>query len=88
MPLHAVVLPRPRRDGQPLQITRLTGARAVTALARCPRILPWTHANNLRDQFEWFGAIARTVPVYEAELPWGPPFDPAIADALAELAAR
>ena len=88
VPLHGVVLPQPRRDGQPLRITRITGARVVTALARCPRILPWTHANNLRDQFEWFGAIARAVPVYEAELPWGPPFDPAIADALAELAAR
>lgn len=88
MPLQAVVLPRPRRDGRPLRITRLTGARAVSALASCPRILPWTHANNFREQFEWFGAIARSVPVYEAELPWGPPFDPAIATALAELAAR
>jgi hypothetical protein len=87
VPLHAIVLPRPGHDARPLRLMRLTGSRAMVALACCPRVRPWTHKNNLRQQFDWFAAITRSVPVYEADLPWGPPFDPAIATALAELVA-
>jgi hypothetical protein len=85
VPLHAIVLPRPRHDERPLRITGLTGSRAMVALASCPRIWPWTDRNNLRQQFNWFVEVTRSVPVYEADLPWGPPFDPAITAALAEL---
>jgi hypothetical protein len=86
-PLCAIVLPCPRHDPQPLRIARLTGSRAMVALARNARVWPWTHQNNLREQFDWFAEVARAVPVYEADLPWGPPFDPAIAEALTELVA-
>ena len=85
VPLYAIVLPCPRHDAVPLRIARLTGSRAMVALARCARVWPWTHQNNLREQFDWFAEVARSVPVYEADLPWGPPFDPAIAEALTEL---
>jgi hypothetical protein len=85
VPLHAIVLPCPQHGPRPLRIARLTGSRAMVALARCPRVWPWTHQNNLRQQFNWFAEVARSIPVYEADLPWGPPFDPAIAEALTEL---
>jgi hypothetical protein len=59
-----------------LRVERVTGYRAMLALARHPRVLGLRAPELLRSQFGAFARVARSVPVYEAWVPCGPPFDP------------
>src|SRR2546422_1567628 len=58
------------------RVERLTGQRALFALLRHPRVLGVRAPELLRRQFATLGRVAQSVPVYEARIPWGPPFDP------------
>ena len=80
--LRAVVLPRPSRSAAGLQVERLPRAGALLALARVPRIPIFHDRNTLAALFRVCHAVAENVPVFEAVVPWGPPFAPGIAAAL------
>lgn len=78
IPLRAVVLPRPSRDRSAVEVRTLPAAEAAAELIRCSRIMGWRHRDAMRAQFELATRIAAAVPVIEAHIPWGPPFEPRI----------
>ncbi|GAA4972828.1 hypothetical protein WHI96_17680 [Pseudonocardia tropica] len=75
LPLRACVVPRPTPDAEKVKVTRLGPAAAMRRLLQFPRIVGWTDPTILRDQFQHAADLAERVPVYEAVVPWGPPFD-------------
>lgn len=81
-PLHAIVIPHPSRTTQALRLTRLTQLQAFISLTRYPRVLGWQASEPIRDQFKAFGRVARSVPVFDAEIPWGLTFAPELPDML------
>jgi hypothetical protein len=57
----------------------------LLANARIPGMVP---AAMQKDYFETVAALATSVPVLEARVPWGPPFDAEVArELLAQTAA-
>ena len=82
--LHTVVIPRPVRTRTTLAVSRLGPAEALFALFRYPRVAGIRAPEVLENQFRAFAEVARTVRVYEAEIPWGPPFPPGLAEAIVE----
>lgn len=87
LPLAAIVIPSPSRTATRVDIERVGPADAVFWLLSFPRVTGMTRADLVQRQFEALTQIATEVPVYRAEIPWGPPFAPAIADELRRLAA-
>jgi hypothetical protein len=80
--LRAIVIPRPSRTCEVLSMERLTLPEALFWLTCYPRITGWQVSEPIRQQFQAFGRIAKSVPLYEAQIPWGPPFVPGLASAL------
>jgi hypothetical protein len=74
LPLGALVVPRPRRDVERLEVVRQAAVDAMLALVRYPRILGWQDPRVQAQQFEHLATLAERVPVYLADVPWGPPF--------------
>lgn len=87
-PLRCIVVPRPSRDAIVVSVRRLRPADAVFRLAGFPRILGWRRQSILRRQFEVLTCLAAQVPLVEADIPWGPPFDPGIVPSLLQLLAE
>lgn len=79
LPLAAIVIPRPRRDVDDLVVTRLSGKESLLALLRFPRIVGWQSGPVIGSEFEHVATVVEAVPVYTADVPWGPPFRPDIA---------
>lgn len=84
LPLGAIVVPRPRRDVDALNVTRLTAMEAMMSLVRYPRLLGWQDQRVQAEQFAHLATLAERVPVYVADVPWGPPFRADIAPRLLE----
>jgi hypothetical protein len=80
--LDAVLVPRPSRRARQLRVRRLPKKDALVLLLRYPRILGWQEAEPIRRHFEICAEIAESVPVFEATIPWGPPFAPDLSNAL------
>lgn len=89
VPLAAVVIPRPSRVARHLAVRRLGSTEALFALMRHTRVTGLLAPELMRSQFERFAQVARCVPVLEADIPWGPPFDPALpAELLSAMGLR
>lgn len=80
--LSALLIPRPRRDGSELTLTRLPPAAAALSLLSFPRILGLRDQGMLAAQFDQSIDLAGRVPVYIADVPWGPPFEADLSDRL------
>ena len=74
IPLRAIVIPKPSRDFPDLRCSKLSPLQAFLALTRYPRVLGWIGKEQLRRQVQWLGQVANRVPIFEAQIPWGPPF--------------
>lgn len=74
-----IVVPRLDRSATEVSVAGVGGSEAMLLLSRFPRLQGWQDPMRVRAQFEAMAAIARTVPIRIATVPWGPPFDPAIA---------
>ncbi|MBB4906284.1 hypothetical protein [Actinophytocola algeriensis] len=86
LPLAACVVPRPSRDVTEVALRRLGTAEALLRLSRYPRVLGWSDAASMATTFQGLGDLVERVPVFEAAIPWGPPFaDGVLADLLAAL---
>lgn len=72
--LDAVLIPRPSRGTNRLRVESLRPRDALEQLLRYPRIMGWRAIEPIRRHFEAASALAKQVPVYAAEIPWGPPF--------------
>lgn len=83
--LGAVVIPRASRDAEHLEVTRLSPGASLVRLLTIPRVHGLRGDQVLRTQMEQLGALVRGVPVYDALVPWGPPFQDGLADALLGL---
>ena len=82
--LVAIVIPRPAPGQRALWVERLSPAQALLALLRSPRVTGLQDEELRRQQFDGLARVARVVPVFEARVPWGPPFAPELAAALCE----
>lgn len=80
--VEAVILPRPERHSDRLDIRRLPAGAALVELSRRPRILGWSDERILAQEFSNLSELVRRVPVFVARVPWGPPFDDTVIDAL------
>jgi predicted kinase len=78
-PLAAVVIPRLRTDVSEVAVARLDPRTALFALLALPRIAGVRDRRLLSDQFVQLAELTERVPVFTADLPWGPPFDPDLA---------
>jgi len=80
--LSAIVIPLPSRHCHRIGLKRLSRSRALLSLMSYPRIQGLQEKEYIRGQFDFFALIASNVPVFEAEIPWGPPFSADIAPVL------
>lgn len=76
LPLACCVIPFPRRDVTDVAVRRLPPFAAFRQLVGFPRVTGWCEAVTLSRQLDLLGTFCERVPVYEADIPWGPPFDP------------
>jgi hypothetical protein len=83
--LTGILVPQPSRTVEAVRLERLGPAEAFVVLSSFPRIFGWREDAPLRRQFEAFTRLARSVPVFTAEVPWGPPFDPGLVRDLLAL---
>jgi hypothetical protein len=74
LPLAAIVIPFPDRAAPELWLRRLDPVRAVLGLASFPRFVGWEDPKTQAEQFQHLGDVCDRVPVYTAQVPWGPPF--------------
>ena len=82
VPLAACVVPRPDRDVTEVAARRLGAAEALLRLSRYPRVLGWQDPESMRAAFQSLGDLVERVPVYEAAIPWGPPFAEGVLEGL------
>ena len=80
--LRALIIPQPSRSSPAIDMRRLSPQEALLQLSRYPRVTGWKIDEPWRIHFRGAARAARTVPVYIAEIPWGPPFDDHLADHL------
>lgn len=83
--LDAIFIPLPNRESV-LEVFRLSKAEAHVSLMRYPRLLGWQDPKVIRTMFGLASAVAETIPVFGARVPWGPPFRDDIARTIAEAA--
>jgi hypothetical protein len=81
-PLAAIIFPRPSRTIADCRVKQLPASEALFMLMSHPRTVGWKSAEVIRMQFDAMARIAAHVPIFEAEIPWGPPFDRALPDRL------
>ena len=79
--LRALFIPAPNRDNR-LEMQRLSGRDALLAVMSYPRLMGWREPAVLQRQFAVAGALVKQVPVFVAHVPWGPPFQSDVANAV------
>lgn len=84
VPLAACVVPRPSREVTRVVARRLGAAEALLRLSRYPRVLGWQDTASMAAAFQALGDLVERVPVYEATVPWGPPFAEGVLEGLLE----
>lgn len=82
--LDAILIPEPSRTIRVPTAERLGERDALMELVRYPRVVGWEVGEPTRQFFRVAYDVARTVPVFRATIPWGPPFDAAIPRLLLE----
>jgi hypothetical protein len=87
LPLAAIVIPAPSRTATEVEIRRVPATSALFGILSFPRIHGWRRPDILSRDFTTLSQVVNTVPVYDVTIPWGPPFSPNVASALASLAA-
>jgi hypothetical protein len=86
LPLAACVIPLPSKTSARAEVRRLTTMDALLALSRFPRLLGWRDRVSTAHQFQLLADLVQSVPVLEARVPWGPPFDPGAAEYVVQSA--
>jgi hypothetical protein len=88
LPLRAIVIPAPSRTATQVEHRTVDPSTALFTLLSIPRVYGWRDPDVLRRDFTTLSALVNRVPVLDVVVPWGPPFDPAVAPALARLVER
>jgi hypothetical protein len=87
LPLAACVVPRPSREATAVSVTRLAPSRALSRMLQFPRVAGWSEPASLAGAFQALADLVEQVPVFEATVPWGPPFRPEHLSGLLESVA-
>lgn len=82
IPLAAIVIPRPSKDGEEIHYEHLSQRDAMLALLAYPRLMGWSDDAVLKNAFSEIAALVARVPVFIGDIPWGPPFPEGLAVAL------
>jgi hypothetical protein len=80
--LVAIVLPQLDRECDRLEVAPLARGAALLQLAATPRLLGWVDRAGIATSFANLASLVRSVPVFEARVPWGLPVDLTVVDAL------
>ncbi|WP_199431062.1 hypothetical protein [Qaidamihabitans albus] len=88
LPLTACVVPRPSRDMLDVSVDRLPPALALMRLCQFPRVLGWCDPPSMDHAFQALADLVERVPVFDATVPWGPPFRPEVLSGLLDAVAR
>lgn len=86
--LGAIVVPRPSREADRVQIEPVKPSLAALWLLSMPRISGIAIPDLARRQFEQHAELCANVPVYDVTIPWGPPFRAEVFDQLSRLLER
>jgi hypothetical protein len=78
--LYAAIVPEPSREAKRLEVRRLGAMEGLQELLRHPRLGAWRAREPIARLFELTAEVAPTLAVYRARIPWGPPFQPALAE--------
>lgn len=89
LPLAACVVPLPSRAVTEVSVERLPAGRALRRMVQFPRVAGWREPESMDHTFQGLADLVQIVPVYEARIPWGPPFPPGVlADLLRAVGER
>ena len=88
LPLSAIVIPAPSRTAIAVEVDRLEPSTALFALLSFPRVHGWQRTDVLTHDFSTLTDVVNRVPTYDVTIPWGPPFQSEVADALFTLASE
>lgn len=81
-PLRAIVIPRPSHVTPELSVRKVPARDAGFLVLSFLRLSGWEDDQIARRHFAAMVSVAARVPVYIADVPWGPPFDSGMATAL------
>lgn len=87
-PVAAVLIPRPSREARDVTLRAVPTSAALRHLLANARIPGLKVPASQRAHLETAAAVAAKVPMVEAVLPWGPPFDLAVPARLLALLAE
>lgn len=87
LPLAACVVPRPSRQAVDVSVQRLPNARALLRMIQFPRVVGWSEPLSTAHEFQALADLVEQVPIFEATIPWGPPFQPRVLAGLLEAVA-
>lgn len=88
LPLLACVVPLPHRRCDGVEVRRLPRSRALMRMLQFPRLLGWLDPESAAAEFQALADLVEQVPVFDASIPWGPPFRAGVADELLAEVAR
>lgn len=74
LPLLACVVPFPEHHTEEIVVSSLSRSQGLRRLLQFPRIVGWIEPAWQVRNFEALADLAHQIPVFEARLPWGPPF--------------
>ncbi|MEL7208933.1 MAG: hypothetical protein AAGK32_12010, partial [Actinomycetota bacterium] len=83
--LTGIIVPSPSTEATEPSFELLPPSTALMTLIAFPRVHGWTDAEVLRRDFDVFSHVVSEVPVWNATIPWGPPFRPEIATEILAL---
>jgi len=82
-PLDAIVIPRPAPDCKALRLGRLPAAKAALYLMNNLKMQGLQQREHIQCRLDFSARLASSVPVFEAEIPWGIPLLQEVAHSLA-----
>ncbi|MGH3991396.1 MAG: hypothetical protein ACRDSN_02920, partial [Pseudonocardiaceae bacterium] len=84
LPLAACVVPLPTRQAVDVSVHRLPNAQALLRMIQFPRVVGWSEPASTAREFQALADLVEQVPIFEASVPWGPPFRPEVLSGLLE----
>jgi len=87
LPLAACVVPRPSRKAVDVSVQRLLNTQALLRMIQFPRVVGWSEPASTAREFQALADLVEQVPIFEASIPWGPPFRPEVLTELLEAVA-
>jgi hypothetical protein len=79
LPLAGCVVPFPNHHSGEIVVSALSRSQGLRRLLQFPRVVGWVEREWHLRNFQALADLVNLVPVFEAQVPWGPPFRPGLA---------